>query len=128
MQPYDITVNGIPMRELRLEEIVLDEEDLYALVGCPLRELERRQLAQLDGRYRRGIPRAVPDADKGVYRMDVLEDGRWTRAYMSWPDLAAAADAMALAAAVHPDRDARILRGRRAVLAYDAASRRIVSG
>ena len=129
MKLYDTRINGIAAHELRLAEIALDEMDDGAFVrGVSLRELDRSQRAQLHPRYRQGIPRSVPDGARDTYVLDVLTTDGWERMHASCPDLAAAADAMALSAIVSPRHAVRALRGRKAVMIYDPAGRRIVAG
>lgn len=128
MNLYDIDVNGVPMHELHLTEVVFDEEDLYSFVKVQLNELDRTQLAQLDPLYRLGIPRGVPDADKSIYVLHQLTEDGWERMHETWTELGAAADAMVLAAVVNPQYHSRVIRGRRTVLAYDAEGRRLIAG
>lgn len=128
MNLYDLTINGVPMHELDLTEVTFDEDDLYSFVKVPLQELDKTQLAQLDPLYRQGIPRSVPDEDKNIYVLHQLTENGWERMHETCTDLVDAADVLVLLAVVSPQYHSRVIRGRRTVLAYDAAGRRLIAG
>lgn len=128
MRLHDIAPGGVPMRGLDLTSITLDElDDCAFTAGLTLRELDRAQLAQLDPQYRLGIPRSPRSGDAYLaWRLD--PDDGWTPMHSAKETLNASADDVILSAVIHPDRAGRVTLGRRTVLAYDPASRTVITG
>lgn len=126
MTLHDIAPGGVPMHALDLTTITLDElDDCTFTAGLRLRALDRAQLAQLDPRYGLGIPRSP----RGGYLAWTLgPDGGWTPVHATRDTLNGAADDVVLSAVIRPDRAGRATLGRRTVLAYDPASRTVITG